>query len=117
MVTICLTSAGYMINSAFTEWSDNPVITTLETISAPIDDIQFPTVTVCPDTKEPPDSWAFLENILDFLAFDCRPSVENCSNTEPLRRDFEFLIKNVKGIHYVLSLCGFELCGSPFMRY
>ena len=84
-----------MINSAFTEWADNPVMTTLDTIAAPINNIQFPTVTVCADTKEPPDNWAFLENLLDFLDFNCRSSLGSCNDTETLQKKFEFLMKNV----------------------
>ena len=89
-----------MINLAFTDWSDNPVITTLDTIAAPIDDIQFPTVTVCPGANEPSDNWAFLENLLDFSKFSCFGLDEqNCNHTEPLRKDFGFLMMNVKNLY------------------
>ena len=80
-----------MINSAFDDWSDHPTITTLDSIAAPIEDIQFPTVTVCLD--QPPDNWAFLENVLDSLAFDCEQEdyvaskFEHCNDTDDLRND------------------------------
>ena len=96
------------------EWSEDPVITTLESISAPINEIQFPTVTVCEEV--PPDNWALPEKILNLLAFECKreecrsypPSVplflqEKCQNpssecinsTEKIRKDFEFMIRTV----------------------
>ena len=41
------------------------MITTLETIAAPVKQIQFPTVTVCPSEMAPPDYWSFLEKLLN----------------------------------------------------
>ena len=57
-----------MINQAFTQWSLDPVITTLETINAPIEDLQFPTVTVC--DQKPADNWGPIEKVLNSLAFE-----------------------------------------------
>ena len=82
-----------MVYTAFEDWSENPIITTLDSIAAPINSIQFPTVTVCTD-DEPSDNWAFLDKILDPLAFSCTKSksdfdyykiIENCNETEILR--------------------------------
>ena len=64
--------SAQVIKSAFTEWYNDPVITSLDSIAEPIDSLQFPTVTVCRDqSKDPADNWAFLENLLNFLAFKC----------------------------------------------
>ena len=81
-----------MINQAFTQWSDNPVITTLETISAPIDEIQFPTITVC--DQKPADNWGLIEKYFNSLAFQCSsPISNNCKeSTKEIRKDFEFII-------------------------
>ena len=38
--------SGYLINDAFTNWSESPIKTTIET--RPISEITFPKVTVCP---------------------------------------------------------------------
>ena len=38
--------AAYLINQSFKNWSDNPIITTIET--QPISKITFPNVSVCP---------------------------------------------------------------------
>ena len=81
-----------MINQAFTQWSENlPVITTLDTITAPIDEIQFPTVTVC--DQKPADNWSPVEKLLNSLAFECHKSSYDCKeSSEEIRKDFKFLI-------------------------
>ena len=45
----------------------------MDSIAAPINDIQFPTVTVCHNGQRQPDRWAYLETILNFVKFsqDC----------------------------------------------
>ena len=83
-----------MINQAFMQWSDDPVITTLATISAPIDEIQFPTVTVC--DQKPADNWGPIEKVLNSLAFECSSPTSNCAeSTKEIRKDFKFLIASL----------------------
>ena len=88
-----------MINQAFTQWSQDPVITTLDTISAPIEDIQFPTVTVC--DQKPADNWGPIEKVFNPLAFECsfnmsNPLSKTCQeSTNEIRKDFKFLIASV----------------------
>ena len=38
--------AGYLINNSFADWANSPISTTVST--HPIDELPFPTVTVCP---------------------------------------------------------------------
>ena len=40
-------TAGLVVNVAFNDWFHNPIITSVDSIAAPIDLIQFPTITVC----------------------------------------------------------------------
>ena len=75
-------------------WSNNPVITTLDTIAAPIADVQFPTITACSDGQ--PDNWAFLENVLNNIAIECG-TVEECKRTIQLRDDFKYDFEDVCG--------------------
>ena len=84
-----------MINQAFTQWSLDPVITTLETINAPIEDIQFPTVTVC--DQKPADNWGPIEKFLNPLAFECYNPISNSckESTKEIRKDFKFLIASI----------------------
>ena len=52
----------------------------VDTIDAPLKEIQFPTLTFCHDENFQPDNWAIIENIFNFLDF---------RNDEKLRSDFE----------------------------
>ena len=86
----------------------------MDSIAAPIDDIQFPTVTVCQDEKRQPDRWAFLETILNIVQFQydciifesftdgflwndrCLWGVEDgIEKDQNVRQDFRFLIKKI----------------------
>jgi hypothetical protein len=39
--------SGLMIVQSFNDWDENPLLTTIQTIDAPITDLLFPSVTVC----------------------------------------------------------------------
>ena len=82
-IAIAFTTAGFFLNTAFQDWKKEPVITTLDSIAAPISLIQFPTVTVCQEEYKPADNWAYLEKILDNVAFG-----EDCKRTKKVRNDF-----------------------------
>ena len=100
-------TAGLSIHAAFKEWHECPIITTLDSIAAPVTSIQFPTVTVCQEEFHPKDNWAILENILNFVAFECTDdpyvlsqheygySLALCNETVKVREDFQFLIASV----------------------
>ena len=47
-VIVCLgfIGAGYLITKSYKDWQDNPIATSITT--PPIDNLDFPTVTVCP---------------------------------------------------------------------
>ena len=85
----CITTAGFIgagliVNAAFTDWSENPVITSVDSIAAPIDLIQFPTITICQDETRQPDNWAFLETIFNNIPFECNTE---CNTTEQTREE------------------------------
>ena len=92
--------SGMMIGGAFSEWSNDPIITTMDSIAAPVKDIQYPTVTACMDE---PDNWAYLENLLNNIDFGCAYGASqqdlktDCKDnvTELVRKDFKFLIKAI----------------------
>ena len=91
-----------IIKSAIIDWNENPVITSLDSIAAPIDDLQFPTLTVCNDkTNERQDNWALIESLMDHLDFKCSyPSTGyDCSPTNKLRSDFQFLIESIVTVY------------------
>ena len=101
-VVLGFATAGLFLKSAFQDWEDEPIITTVDSIAAPISKIQFPTVTICQDEYKRPDNWAFLETILNYVAFECRddvldnfPDDEPCDKTVKIRKDFHDLIQTV----------------------
>ena len=48
VVVLALAFSYWQTSTLYKQWQDNPVITTLETVSMPIKDIDFPAVTICP---------------------------------------------------------------------
>ena len=85
--------------NAFTEWDEEPIITTMDSIAAPIDKIQFPTLTACRKHNTQPDAWASIEIILKYVAFQCSDSMDTvfhigsvCNITAYVRKDFHHLI-------------------------
>ena len=46
LVAICFTT--FQVVTLYQEWQDNPVVTTLNTVALPIEKIEFPAVTICP---------------------------------------------------------------------
>jgi hypothetical protein len=92
-------TSGLLINHAFTDWANNPVITTLDSIAAPITRIQFPTVTVCMDNNSPPDNWAFAETLLNVISFECDfQFYPTCGNTTDVREDFKDVYTKLYGL-------------------
>ena len=70
------------------DWNENPTITSLDSIAAPINDIQFPTITVCNDKlHEVQDNWSFLETILNFFDYDLN-----------MEKDFQLLFRSIKDV-------------------
>ena len=65
IIVLGFSAAGYLIYNSMLDWEDNQTITTLESIANPIQDVYFPTVTVCPHEKNVPDNWSFLEKLLN----------------------------------------------------
>ena len=65
IIVLGFSAAGYLIYNSMLDWEDNQTITTLESIANPIQDVHFPTVTVCPHEKNVPDNWSFLEKLLN----------------------------------------------------
>ena len=48
VVILAILLATYQVVKLYKEWQDDPVITTLDTVALPIEEIDFPAVTICP---------------------------------------------------------------------
>ena len=86
--------AGLLTSWSVEEWSEKQTITTLDSIAAPIKDVQFPSVTVCPERFTKPDNWALPQLVLNSFAFECydkssySPEFPDCTLTAKIREDF-----------------------------
>ena len=48
VVLFAIVFTTYQVITLYNDWQDQPVITTLDTVSLPIEEIEFPAVTICP---------------------------------------------------------------------
>jgi hypothetical protein len=55
------------------EWNANPILITVETTDYPVENITFPTVTVCREDNKP-NCFEFVAKMFDYVPFPC---VEN----------------------------------------
>jgi hypothetical protein len=75
--------ASMLVENAIQDWRNNPIASTVISGSdVPLSEIQFPTVTICPDYT--PNRWGFLRNLLNLLKFQCNSDTE-CEETEAVR--------------------------------
>ena len=59
--------SALLIQQSFANWENTPLQTTIETVSLPIEKLDFPAITVCnPDSLKMPrrNRWMFLEKLL-----------------------------------------------------
>ena len=56
----------------FSEWEENPTITTIESVTSPIEDLMFPTITLCPKNPNP-DRWGPTIKLFDYMRQGCDP--------------------------------------------
>jgi hypothetical protein len=61
---------SYLQYIFFSEWNENPILITIETTDYPIENITFPTVTVCREENEP-NCFEFVTKIFDYFPFPC----------------------------------------------
>ncbi len=54
----------------FLDWNTNPVIISVETPDYPIENIPFPTITICRKDNSP-NKFILMENILNDVKFPC----------------------------------------------
>ena len=80
-----------LMEESIKDWNENPVQTTLESVSIPLEPIPFPSVTICPE-RAPPDPWAYIFKIMNFYNFRCDPEGSrqwhpSCNDTVKIRKD------------------------------
>ena len=63
---------------AYQDWNENPILMTVETLDSPLQDIEFPAVTLCPSNDFQPDNWDLTEKVLNMFKFNCEVGKEDC---------------------------------------
>ncbi len=85
-----------VFSMATSEWDSRPDLTTIESVTRPVEELVFPAVTVCPSREVPLDPMAPVTKFLNNLKFQCGTystmEVDNCNQTEELKGRFGFLI-------------------------
>ena len=62
--------SGILIQQSFENWENTPVQTTIDTVSLPIEQLDFPSITVCnPDSLKMKrrNRWMFLEKLFKWV--------------------------------------------------
>ena len=62
-----------MISSGYKDWEENPILMTVDTFDVPIEEIEFPAITLCPSPTLQPDNWALTEQVFNSFKFNCVP--------------------------------------------
>ena len=65
-----------MISQSVKDWTENPVITSIDTVEAPIDDISYPALSVCHKQPHFHQNWQLPEVILNFIDINSNPNDE-----------------------------------------
>ncbi len=81
-----------IIKSVLLEWNANPVLISVETTDFPIENITFPSVTICREDNDQ-NCFEFVSKIFDFAEFPCFDEGQVYS------RLVNFMSGNVKTIH------------------
>ena len=84
-----------LIYHSLEDWKNDQTITSLDSISHPIQNVQFPTVTVCPNEQKAPDNWSFMEKYLNAIAFS-GSNIEYNFLIESVKPDFSMLVCVIK---------------------
>ena len=70
VILLGFTLSSILVLQSFENWESTPLQTTIETVSLPIEELDFPAITVCnPDSLKMPrrNRWMFLEKLLKWV--------------------------------------------------
>ena len=73
---------GFLLHYSYSDWDKFPILTTIESVTRPVAELQFPTVTVCPDQHNLPRPWDYVEKLGDFALFEqtCPEEMPECKS-------------------------------------
>ena len=89
IVIICFMGSSYLVKTAIKEWSQNPMVTTINTRRNPVTSLVHPAVTIC-KANGIYDVGEYLRAVFDNFQLACESSLESesCKATKTLRRHY-----------------------------
>ena len=85
VVVLGFVLSGVVVSQSLKDWSDHPILTVIDTVSLPIQDIQYPTLTICSEDIYDPDELPQIT--FNQFQLYCKGE-EECKKTKKLRDDF-----------------------------
>ena len=96
---------------------------TVDTIDSPLQDIDFPAITLCPSPTFQPDNWDLTEKVFNMFKFNCEAGDDDCKeigdDLQPFfQKIFELVSEKIDQLEFELtSVVGYnkfsELQGEP----
>ena len=97
IVILAISFTVFQMATLYYQWQEDPVITTLDTVAHPIEEIQFPAVTICPQGS--------LDNVLESVLFkQLRKYIQHKSLNLTLRQKRSLSSDDSSGQQGLLSL-------------
>ena len=94
IIVISFIWASDQISDSIISWQKYPTIMTIQNYSKSVRDIQFPTITICPEGWDN-DRWGFVKALLNEFEYPCNPDEDKkCGN---LMNEFDFFLNEMKG--------------------
>ncbi len=107
LICVFLGIASFLVNVSFKDWAENPTITTIESTSAPVKELPFPSVTICQDgtSLTMRERWSIVADILNVHFYSCPKSKdEDCSSMTFVRNNQLFSLIGKTLLDKVISL-------------
>ena len=88
VVALALLLTTYQVANLYKDWQNDPVVTTLDTVALPIEEIEFPAVTICPQGSR--------QEIVDLVLFrQLTEYIESSKDNETMLTEDEMMDKVV----------------------
>ncbi len=87
LIIVFMVLASYLVVLSFDDWSNNPTVTTIDSATFPIEELPFPSVTVCQEDQgiRSSEKWALPAEILNYASWFCNEfSHPSCKQNETI---------------------------------
>ena len=112
LIIVMLGTGCLIIQNALKNWEENPVLTTLDNVAQSMDNVPYPTVTVCPQMGY--DRWEPVVSKLNEITEECLENeYESCKAVDK----FDFLLEDLKDKFLALvdkAVDDYRLIAAPY---